>query len=133
VGSLSRESVLCGNCCCKLQRSTARYCSRAFASRLRALHRACVDVVPWACISCRQPEAGRCVTTACPIMRRSLTDRGQPSQGNPLNEQCPVADPFAALSAGRDPPYEGGRKAWALWCHLPYRPRTAGWHFSCVV
>jgi putative phosphoribosyl transferase len=36
----------CGNCCCKLQRSTASYCSHAFEARLRALHRSDAGTAP---------------------------------------------------------------------------------------
>src|SRR6185437_3875743 len=77
-GSHARESILRGNCCCKLQRSTASYCSRALEARLRALLQGCAASSPSAlrvhrhCFqwsvscdtACLQPEAGTCVTGA---------------------------------------------------------------------
>src|ERR1700761_4392979 len=45
---LACTSPVRGNCCCKLQRSTASYCSRAFAARSRALNRGYAGSSPWA-------------------------------------------------------------------------------------
>src|SRR6201995_3541697 len=75
-GSHARESVLRGTCCCKLQRSTVSYCSRALEARLRALLLSYAGSSPWAlrvrrhCFqwpvscdtACMQPEAGTRVT-----------------------------------------------------------------------